>query len=130
MRQFGHLEAKVMDRLWSADRPLTVREVHALLPTDRQRAYTTVMTVMDKLFRKGVLERELDGKAYRYRPVASRAEHTATAMEELLSTSGTPRSTLLHFVGQLSAEEAQELREALDAVAVDPVDRSTGEGRS
>lgn len=116
MQQFGHLEAKVMDVLWSTDRALTVREVHALLPAERQRAYTTVMTVMDNLFRKGFLDREMNGKAYRYWHVSTRAEHTAQAMEELLAASGSPKSTLLHFVEQLGADESRELRRALDAV--------------
>ncbi|EGD42772.1 BlaI/MecI/CopY family transcriptional regulator [Nocardioides sp. NPDC057772] len=116
MRHLGHLEARIMDLLWSADRPLTVREVHEQLPTDRKRAYTTVMTVLDNLFKKDLLARDLHGKAYRYRPVTTQAEHAAAAMEELLSASGSPGSTLLHFVEQLAPEEARELRKALDSV--------------
>ena len=56
-RPFGDLEATVMDLMWSADRPLLVREVVDLMRPERAPAYTTVMTVMDNLHRKGWLER-------------------------------------------------------------------------
>ena len=82
-RPFGDLEATVMDLLWSADRPLLVREVLDLLPA--RPAYTTVMTVMDNLHRKGWLTRERDGRAYRYAPVSSRQEYNAELMREVLA---------------------------------------------
>ena len=75
MRGLGDLEASVMDRLWAWEHPATVREVLDDLRRDRDLAYTTVMTVLDNLHRKGWLTRELDGRAYRYRPVASRQEY-------------------------------------------------------
>ena len=53
MRQFGELEAVIMNRLWARDRPTLVREMMDDLQKDRQIAYTTVMTVMDNLYRKG-----------------------------------------------------------------------------
>jgi predicted transcriptional regulator len=87
VRKLGHLEAEVMERLWSRESPATVREVLEDLQRDRRLAYTTVMTVMDKLHAKGVLARELDGRAYRYRPVQSREQHTAALIEQVLSAS-------------------------------------------
>ena len=60
-RPFGDLEATVMDLMWSADRPLLVREVIDLMRPERAPAYTTVMTVMDNLHRKGWLDRRRDG---------------------------------------------------------------------
>jgi len=59
----GELERAVMAQLWSADGPLTVRDVHDHL--ERELAYTTVMTVMDNLHRKGQLQRQRDGRAWR-----------------------------------------------------------------
>ena len=53
MRQFGELEAVIMNRLWARDRSALVREMVDDLQKDRQIAYTTVMTVMDNLYRKG-----------------------------------------------------------------------------
>ena len=57
MRQFGELEAVIMDRLWEWGRPALVREVLDDLRKDRPLAYTTVMTVMENLHRKGWLRR-------------------------------------------------------------------------
>jgi predicted transcriptional regulator len=103
MRQFGDLEALIMDVLWSEDSPQSVRSVLSRFSEDRNRAYTTVMTVLDNLHRMGFLARERVGRAYLYRPTRSREEHTAAVMEELLVGSGNPEATLLHFLGQMGA---------------------------
>lgn len=79
MRALGELQAAVMDILWAHPAPLKVREVLEQLDTGRALAYTTVMTVLDVLHSKGWVERELQGKAYLYRPVSSREETTARA---------------------------------------------------
>jgi predicted transcriptional regulator len=71
-RGFGDLEAVVMDRLWERDGATTVREVFEDLLRDREIAYTTVMSTMDNLHRKGWLSRERDRKAYRYWPSMTR----------------------------------------------------------
>ena len=57
MREFGELEMAIMDVMWAAESPCMVREVRERLRYDRPVAYTTVMTVMDILYRKGVLQR-------------------------------------------------------------------------
>lgn len=116
VRQLGNLEALVMERLWTWDRPVAVREVLEDLQRDRAVAYTTVMTVMDNLFRKGILTRELDGRAYRYRPVRSREQHTAELMEQVLATGGDAGATLLHFVERMPPEEVSQLREVLGQI--------------
>jgi predicted transcriptional regulator len=117
LRDLGQLESAVMQRLWSWDRPVLVREVLEDLQRDRSIAYTTVMTVMDNLHRKGVLSRERQGRAYVYRPARSREEHTAAVMEEVLATSSDPAATLMHFVGHLNRREVARLRKALDGKA-------------
>lgn len=114
MKTLGPLEAVVMERLWAQDRAMAVREVLEELERDRHVAYTTVMTVMDNLFRKGLLSRERVGRAYHYSPVQSRDEHTAALMGEVLATSGERGAALLHFVEQMPADEMARLREALD----------------
>jgi len=88
MRRFGELEAVIMDRLWEWGRPVLVREVVDDLRDQRGLAYTTVMTVMENLYRKGWLRRERDGRAWRYE--------------------------LAHFALQMSPHDAALLREALD----------------
>jgi len=80
LRQFGELEAVIMDRLWARQRPTLVREILDELTPERPLAYTTVLSVMDKLHRKGWLHREPDGRAYRYVPVQTRDAYSATLM--------------------------------------------------
>ncbi|WNB84758.1 BlaI/MecI/CopY family transcriptional regulator [Cellulomonas sp. ATA003] len=75
MPKLGQLEAVVMNKLWGYGRAAAVREVLEDLQRDRNVAYTTVMTVMDNLHRKGLLTREMQGRAYRYSPPA-RAKST------------------------------------------------------
>jgi predicted transcriptional regulator len=115
MRQFGELEAVIMDRLWEWGRPALVREVVDDLSRDRSIAYTTVMTVMENLHRKGWLRRQRDGRAWRYEPTGSRSGYTAALMSEALATSPDRRTALAHFVLQMSPHDAALLREALEA---------------
>jgi predicted transcriptional regulator len=114
MRRFGELEAVIMDRLWEWGRPALVREMVDELGKDRPLAYTTVMTVMENLYRKGWLRRERDGRAWRYEPTGSRSGYTAALMNEALATSADRRTALAHFALQMSPHDAAVLREALD----------------
>lgn len=68
--QLGHLELAVMHVLWSATDSLDVKDVVARL--GGSRAYTTVMTTLARLHKKGYLEQEKNGRSYRYSPRVSR----------------------------------------------------------
>ena len=114
MRRFGELEAVIMDRLWERGRPALVREILDDLSADRAIAYTTVMTVMENLHRKGWLRRERDGRAWRYEPTGSRSGYTAALMKDALESSGDRRRALAHFALQMSPHDAAVLRDALD----------------
>ena len=116
-RPFGDLEATVMDLLWSADRPLLVREVLDLLPA--RPAYTTVMTVMDNLHRKGWLERGRDGRAWRYQPVLTRQAYTARLMHEALAVSDDRAGVLARFVAEIDPADAAALAAALQEAPED-----------
>jgi predicted transcriptional regulator len=83
------------------------------LDTGKQLAYTTVMTVMDNLHKKGWVARELDGKAYVYEATWSRAEVAARSLRDVLEASGDPEAALMHFVRSASEEESVALRKAL-----------------
>jgi predicted transcriptional regulator len=61
---FGPLEARVLDVLWAIDSPVTVRDLQSHFAST---AYTTLMTTLDRLHRKGVLDREKAGRAFAYR---------------------------------------------------------------
>lgn len=110
----GELELKVMDALWAADEPLRVRDVLQRLPTDRQLAYTTVMTVLDHLHTKGWVRRDRQGRAYSYTPARSREEAGAGLLREVLDSSGDSESVLLHFARSASEKEQRLLRQVLD----------------
>jgi predicted transcriptional regulator len=96
--QFGELEAAIMDEVWAADGPVTVREVVDRLQRDRKTAYTTVQTVTEILVRKGWLSREKDGRAFRYTAEASRDEYTARLIDEALEASPDRTAALAHFL--------------------------------
>ena len=120
MRKLGALEADVMQHLWTASRPLLVREVLDELNSggrDKVLAYTTVMTVLENLHRKGFVGRDKDGRAFRYAPTMSREEHTAELMDGVLSGSTDRGSALLYFVERMSSDELAELREAMARLA-------------
>ncbi|GAA1448596.1 hypothetical protein GCM10009641_76960 [Mycobacterium cookii] len=109
----GELEQAVLDALWDADGPSSGREVHACLE-GRDLAYTTVMTVLDRLVAKDVVVRERDGRAFRYAPRLGRAAMTAELMREALEATGADRDqALVSFVGEASAEDLAALRRAL-----------------
>ena len=114
MRQFGELEAVIMDRLWHWGRPVLVREMLDDLCKDRPLAYTTVMTVMENLYRKGWLRRARDGRAWRYEAAGSNSGYTAALMSDALATSTDRRTALAHFVLQMSPHDVALLHHALD----------------
>lgn len=118
-RPLGELEDVVMTRLWEWNRPTTVREVLEDLRTQREIAYTTVMTVMDKLHQKGWLRRERHGRAYAYEPTATREAYTAQLMQDAWATSDNRAAALVHFFGMMSPEERDALRAAIRVVTSD-----------
>lgn len=113
MRGFGDLEAIIMDRVWGRGEPVTVRELFDELTAERTIAYTTVMSTMDNLYRKGWLDRVREGKAYRYTATASREQYSARLMREALSDGGDAEVVLSHFVAQIGSGESEALRSVL-----------------
>lgn len=107
-----------MDVLWDADGQLSVREVHEHLAQDRDLAYTTVMTVLDRLSKKKVVTRVRDGRAWQYLPAASREEMTAATMRTTLEAldTGDRKSAMLHFLGGASETEIAQIQAALAEV--------------
>jgi predicted transcriptional regulator len=116
----GELESQVLHVLWAADGPCTPRQVQEALGPDRDLAYTTVMTILVRLWQKGLLEREPSGRTYTYRPVESRDERVANRMRELLAGAGDRAAALTGFVESLPADELDDLRRILDRAEPDP----------
>ncbi|MEW1846333.1 BlaI/MecI/CopY family transcriptional regulator [Nonomuraea angiospora] len=113
VRGLGELESTIMDRMWATKEPASVRDVLEHLRKDRVIAYTTVMTVMDKLHTKGLLKRKPVGRAYIYEAVSSKEAYTADVMRQSLAGSGNRAATLVHFLERLTPEEASALEAAL-----------------
>lgn len=119
MHRLGQLEAVIMERMWSRSGPAAVRDILEDIQQHRDIAYMTVKTVMDTLRRKGLLSREPDGRAFRYRPTQTREQYTAAHMQEVLANGSDRTATLLHFFEQIPADEAVQLRTLLDRAGLD-----------
>ena len=103
-----------MDRVWDHDPyTVTVREIFEEMAGERRIAYTTVMSTMDNLFRKGWLARDRDGKAYRYRATMTREQRSANLMRDAFQAGGDADLVLNFFLDQISDEESARLRAAL-----------------
>ncbi|TBL32001.1 MULTISPECIES: BlaI/MecI/CopY family transcriptional regulator [unclassified Micromonospora] len=120
MTRLGDLERAVMDVLWdtvpAASDGVTVREVADVL-AGRELAYTTVMTVLDRLAGKGMVQREREGRAWRYRATASREAYIAQIMLDALDLGGSRDAALVRFARSVTGTEADVLRAALSAEA-------------
>ena len=109
----GPLERKVLDLLWGEGRARTVRHV---LPAFPELAYTTLMTTLDRLYRKGLLIRRRRGRAFAYEPRCSREQLLREAISgevtDLLAAPGASTailSTLVQCVGRRDAALLDEL---------------------
>lgn len=109
----GELQNMVLEILWRGEDWATAGAVHDALAVDRQLAYTTVMTILDRLWRKGVLERRKEGKAFAYRPLQTKDERTAERMNEVLAAAGDHSVALARFVESLGPAQVDQLRNAL-----------------
>lgn len=116
----GELENQVLDVVWGAPGAVTPRQVHEQLSTTRELAYTTVMTILVRLCKKGLLEREPAGRAFAYRPRISREERAAARMSDALTSAGDPSLALTHFVESLSPDQVDELRKVVRQARSDP----------
>ena len=117
MRGFGDLETVIMHMVWDHDEPVTVRELFDELKQERAIAYTTVMSTMDNLHRKGWLDRAKEGKAYRYTATASREEYSARLMREALTGGGDTEAVLSHFIAEMDGAESEALRTVVRRLA-------------
>ncbi|MDV7199624.1 BlaI/MecI/CopY family transcriptional regulator [Rhodococcus kroppenstedtii] len=113
MQGLGELEAVVMDSLWRRDAAMRVRDVRDAMVSEREFAYTTVMTVLENLHRKHWVTRERIGRAYWYLPARTREEAAAAALRAVLVSTGDPAGVLLHFAKGASDDESKVLARGL-----------------
>lgn len=110
----GVLEREVMDAVWAAGE-VTVRDTRSLLP--RRIAYTTVMTTLDRLYKKGLVVRSRVGKAFVYRAAQTRQQAEAAILSNLVDAVGSDdrAADLLDALEQLVRDKKRRLGKAEDA---------------
>jgi predicted transcriptional regulator len=111
------LELEIMKVLWEVG-PAAVQTVQERLAPERKLAYNTVQTMLNVLHRKGKVRRELQGRAYLYEPVVSRAQAAGQAVGDLVSRmfGGSAESLVLSLVEarHLTPEKLAELSALVD----------------
>ena len=119
----GDLERRVMDHLWCASAPQTVREVRCAVSVPRELAYTTVMTVLRRLTDKGLVAQHRDDRAHRYAAVHGRDELVAGLMVDVLDQVADAKdrtAALVHFVESVGTDDLHVLQRALGEVEKNP----------
>lgn len=111
MAALGELERSVMTLLWDSGQRLSANEVCDQL--DEDLAVTTVLTVLSRLEKKGLVQRERGTRPHRYAATASREEHTVEMLNEVLGTAPDREAVLARFIGGISDNEAAALRKIL-----------------
>jgi predicted transcriptional regulator len=123
----GHLEREVMEVVWTREH-ITVREVQGLLP--RAVAYTTVMTTLDRLFKKGFVARTRAGRAFVYAPAQSRQQTEAAFASGLVTglfSGGAAMPILSNLVDAVgSQDDGVDLLNALEEMVRDKRRRMEG----
>lgn len=111
-QMLGALEAQVMEAVWESPDPICVDDVRRTLAGHgKNAAYTTIMTTLARLYNKGLLSREMQGKAYYYAAAVSRRELgsnvTRQVIDGLLSTFAEP--AMSYFVDALGEDDPGKL---------------------
>ena len=111
----GDLELQIMNIMWDKKIPASVSEIHETLYPKNKRAYTTIMTVMGNLYKKGVLSRKKEGNAYLYSPAMKKEEIARGAIKKI--TKGFFKNNIMEFFScflksrdNLSNDEIEELK--------------------
>ncbi len=116
-RQLGPLEERLLEELWKRQ-SATVREL--LIGCELNVAYTTVMTTLDRLYKKQLLDREAEGRAFRYTVRHTREEYQKAAADHairhVLAFNGTSSLPLSYFVEAISEHDAKLLDELQELV--------------
>ncbi|MCW4459268.1 BlaI/MecI/CopY family transcriptional regulator [Microbacterium sp. MPKO10] len=114
-RERGELERAIMTALWSADAPLSAHDIQQSL-TGAAPAYTTVLTTLDRLEKKHLVTRIVESpRRVRFAPAHSETEQASLSMHTALADARDRRAALLKFTGDLSTDDLDVLRSALDS---------------
>ncbi|RFA15629.1 transcriptional regulator [Subtercola boreus] len=118
MATLGDLERSIMERLWQSDAPVSAAELREDLEhktsAGKELALTTMLTVLSRLERKGFVARDRKVRPHLYFAVTTRADHTAELLQQVLGAEPDREAALARFVGQVSPQEADTLRQLLE----------------
>lgn len=109
----GELESEVLRLLWSQDAPVTSRILRDAFAEEKRPALTTLLTILDRLERKGLVVRSAASGGALFGAARSESAEAASAMERALSAVGDRQAALVHFAGRLRDEDVAALRKAL-----------------
>lgn len=111
-RPDGALENDVLRVLWAAEGPLQPGEINERLGAGH--AYTSVATVVTRLYAKGLVDRAPSGRGFAYHAVVDEPDLAARRIDEVLRSSSDRSKVLSRFIDGLSAREAKAVRAMLD----------------
>jgi predicted transcriptional regulator len=114
LEQLGKLESELMERIWTRGE-ITVRDLH--LEVASRLAYTTIMTTLDRLYKKGLLQRRKLGKAFYYAPAMTQEDYHSRLTSHLLGMvldDGADKNLVLSSFVNAVSEADQKLLDELD----------------
>lgn len=117
-REMGGLEADILAQLWAAPDAMIPAEVRAAMGD--ALAYTTILTILTRLWQKGLVVRDLRGRAYAYSPAVSEAELAARRMRAALDRTRDREAALSRFIGTLSKRDERALRRVISELDKNP----------
>ncbi|VXB44438.1 Transcriptional regulator BlaI [Citricoccus sp. K5] len=109
----GDLERSVMDLLWDRPGAHTANDVRDALAGDL--AVTTVLTVLSRLEKKGLVHRDGGRRPHRYAAASSREDHTVGLLNEVLGSVPDREAVLARFIGEIGPDEAAAVRRLLES---------------
>jgi predicted transcriptional regulator len=127
------MELQILAVLWERG-PSTVRAIRQLLPDGKDRAYTTVLTLVQIMEKKGLVGHTSQGQAHIYRPLVARRQVLQPLMRELLRNvfGGRPADAVQCLLGgaTLDDDELAQIRELIENASRKPHDSSKRGGES
>ena len=114
----GDLEYEIIEIVWELKK-VTVRRVHDRLKTKRNLAYTTIMTVMSRLTKKGILERVKQGSSYQYQAVLNKEDFISSSVRSVLGNllndfSSPAINQFVELLDESDPEKIEELAQLID----------------
>ena len=116
MRSLGDLERSIMDILWSLLEAASAQDIRELLnetEEGKSLAITTILTVLSRLEKKGMVNRDRKLRPHQFTAVASREDHTVELLRTVLGSVPNRTAVLARLIGEISPTEAAQVKSLL-----------------